>query len=513
MDKMSRMKSSIRNIMFTILGSVVTMLLQLVNRRVFINYLASDYLGLNGLFSDILSMLSLSEMGIGTAMIYALYKPVAEKDNGKIKSLMQLYKRLYISIGCFVLIVGVALTPFLHIFIKEMPEIPYIHLYYVMFVVDSGMSYFYTYKRSLIICNQENYISSTTTMLSNICVRIVQLIFLIATHNYFLFLLTQIIFTRLENIVISKIADKKYPFLLEKDIEPLKKEDTESIKKNIFAMMAHKMGNVIVNGTDNLIVSKIMGLSVLGLYSNYALLINAISGLISKIFSAVTASIGNLVVEKNKEETEKVFYKILFMNYWIFDVCAICFYCLLQPFVKLWVGERFLLSNITVYVIVLLFYLNGMRRTVLEFRNATGIFWYDRYKAIIEAITNLVVSIPLTYIWGVMGVKMGSVIALLSTSFWVEGWVLYRHFFQKTSMQYLRKQIFYGLLTLLQCVLLNCFCRIIDDGSILTFLIQCIFCFMISNLVIIILFWHTEEFRYYLNIAKQMLTKRRNSHD
>ena len=311
---MSRTKNSVRNAFFTVMGSVVIMVLQLVNRKVFVNFLADEYLGLNGLFSNILSMLSMSEMGIGTAMIFSLYQPVGENNTEKIKSLMRLYKKLYTIIGWFVLGMGFAITPFLRFFIKEMPDIPYIHLYFMMYVLNSGISYFYTYKRSIIICNQEDYISSLTTMGASVATRVVQLIFLIATHNYFLFLLTQIVFTRLENVIISKIADKKYPYLLEKEIEPLSSEDTASIKKNIYAMMTQKIGSVIVSSTDNLIISKILGLTILGFYSNYTLILNTLNSLIVKVFNSITASVGNLVVKGSKEETETTFrnmYKII----------------------------------------------------------------------------------------------------------------------------------------------------------------------------------------------------------
>ena len=343
---MSRTSSSLKNAAFTVGGAIITMLLQFVNRRLFVNYLTNDYLGLNGLFSNILSMLSLSELGVGAAIIFALYKPVAENDKEKVKSLMSMYKRFYTLIGCTIIGMGIALSPFLGVFIKEMPDIPYIRVYYIMYVLDTGLSYFYTYKRSLIICNRENYISSITTTVTSVGTKAVQLLVLIFTHDYFLFLLTQIVFNRVENIVISRIADRKYPYLLEKNVKPLCKEETFHIRKNIFAMLTHKIGNVIVNGTDNLIISKILGLSVLGLYSNYNLPISAVNSIIAKVFQSITSNIGNLVVEKKRNETETVFFNIFFVNYWIYGVCSICFLCLLQPFVSLWLGEEYLLPNI-----------------------------------------------------------------------------------------------------------------------------------------------------------------------
>ncbi len=506
---MDRTKSSIKNVSITLVGALATMLLQLVNRKIFVNYLASEYLGLNGLFSNILSMLSLSELGVGTAMVYALYRPVAEKDVEKIKSLMALYKRMYTVIGSFILCIGLAITPFLGVFIKEMPDIPYIHLYYVMYVLDIGLSYFYTYKRSLIICNREDYISSTTTMCSTIGTRFVQLLVLIFTHNYFLFLLSQVVINRLENIVISKIADKKYPYLAEKNIVPLDKDTKDGIKKNIFAMMAHKIGNVIVNGTDNIIISKILGLTVLGLYSNYYLLISAIQGMLGKVFQSLTSNIGNLVVEKEKEEAEPVFYNILFANYWIYGICSVCFFCLLQPFVRLWLGDEYLFSNATVWILVLVFYINGMRNTALAFRNASGIFRHDRYKALVESIINILTSIPLTLCLGVMGVKLGTLISTLSVSFWLEGYILYKHYFKKSMKRYMVRQLFYLLCTTAVCMLVNQLCIIIDNNNIVSFVAECVVCATVPNLLFVMLFGRTREFKYFLNTIKRMFGRKK----
>ena len=504
---MSRTRNSIRNVIFTGVGFAVTTLLQLVNRKVFIMFLSSEYLGLNGLFSNILSMLSLSEMGVGAAIVFALYKPIAENDTEKIKSLMALYKKLYTFIGIFVLLIGAALIPFLHLLIKDMPDIPYIQLYYFMFVLDSGMSYFYSYKRSLIICNQDNYISTTTTMMASVGTRIVQLFILLLTHNYFLYLLVQICFTRLENVVISKIADKQYPYIKDHEYQKLSREEKHAIRNNVLAMMAHKIGGVVVNATDNLIISKVLGLSVLGIYSNYVLLTQTIDGLMYKIFSSVTASIGNLIAEKSKEEIEDTFNRMLFLNYWIINFCTICLLCLIQPFIRLWIGQDYQLSIFTVVIIVTVFYFSGMRKTVLEFRDAAGLFWADRYKALIEAAVNLIASIPLTYILGVAGVKIGTLISMLGVAFWVEGWVLYKYLLKKPVSTYLFRQTKYAIYTIIQGGVTYFLCDYFINKGIIGFVIQVIICLIIPNLLMIILFRNTDEFNYVIDLLKKIIKK------
>ncbi len=346
-------------------------------------------------------------------------------------------------------------------------------------------------------------------MCSTIGTRFVQLLVLIFTHNYFLFLLSQVVINRLENIVISKIADKKYPYLAEKNIVPLDKDTKDGIKKNIFAMMAHKIGNVIVNGTDNIIISKILGLTVLGLYSNYYLLISAIQGMLGKVFQSLTSNIGNLVVEKEKEEAEPVFYNILFANYWIYGICSVCFFCLLQPFVRLWLGDEYLFSNATVWILVLVFYINGMRNTALAFRNASGIFRHDRYKALVESIINILTSIPLTLCLGVMGVKLGTLISTLSVSFWLEGYILYKHYFKKSMKRYMVRQLFYLLCTTAVCMLVNQLCIIIDNNNIVSFVAECVVCATVPNLLFVMLFGRTREFKYFLNTIKRMFGRKK----
>jgi len=363
------------------------------------------------------------------------------------------------------------------------------------------MSYFYTYKRSIIICNQEDYISSTSTMVASVTMRLTQLLILALSHNYFLYLLVQILFTRLENVIISKIADWKYPYLSEKEVQALDKEDVTSIKKNILAMMTTKVGSVIVSGTDNLIISKILGLTVVGLYSNYMLLINTLNSLIGKVFNAITASVGNLVVNKSTDEVEEVFNNILFANYIIYNVAAIGFWCLLQPFVKLWLGSELLLSDAAVWIFVAVFYVNGMRLTVLTFRNVLGLFWHDRYRAILEAIVNLALSIPLTFLYGIVGVKLGSLIALVVTTFWVEGYILFKNYFNKSFIKYIFKQGIYAGITLLECVAIDYVCRVIYTEGVMNFILQAIVCVSLCGVLTILFFGRTKEFQYYFKMV------------
>jgi len=497
----SRVKSSARNALTGVFSYFITLLLQMINRTVFIHILSTEYLGLSGLFSNVLAMLSLSELGIGTALVYSLYKPIAEEDKEKIKSLMNLYKKIYQVIGFAVLIIGAVLTPFLKYLIKDMPaDMPLIYVYYLMYVLDSGLSYFYTYKRSLIICNQNEYISSLSTTIKNIATKLLQIVVLLLTHNYLVYLAVQVLCTRLENVAISKIADRQYPYLKEKNIAPVPKEEIETIKKNTFAMMCHKISGVIVNATDNLIMSKILGLGIVGLISNYLLIIDSITSFANKIMNSLIASIGNLAVDTDKERTRQVFYRILFMNFTMYSFCGVCLSVLLQEFIYTWLGEKYIVSTITVYIFVLYFYISGVRKTVLIFRDAVGLFWNDRYKAIVEAVVNIAVSIPLTYYMGAAGVRLGSIISCVGVAFWVEALILFKKYFNGGLTQYFGIQIKYLGITVLLAGLIT---WVVSKVSLVGwggFILKMIICVALYGAGYITLFWKNNDFIYFRDL-------------
>ncbi|MBQ0064173.1 MAG: hypothetical protein KBT48_00250, partial [Firmicutes bacterium] len=493
----SRTGKSIKNILFSLFGFVCTTLLQLVNRLMFVHFLPIEYLGIHGLFTNLISMLALSELGIGSAMIYALYKPVATKDKERIKSLMALYKKLYWIIGCIIFILGLSLLPFLPRFMKEQPDIPYISFYFLLYVFNAGVSYFYTFKRSIIICNQEEYIPTLVTMITSILTRLIQIFVLYFTQSFFQYLLVQIVFTLVENWIVSYIADKKYPYLKEKEVQPLKKKEIQNIQKNVYAMVFHKIGDVVVNATDNILVSRLLGLSFVGYLYNYTMIFDLVSNVVLRIFSSLTPSLGNLIAIESREKSEEVFYRLLFGNFWLVSFCCVCLYCLCQPFLSLWLGDSFILDQSIVFVLCAVFYVMGMRRTALQYRSAAGLFYQDRYKPLIESVVNLALSIPLTMHLGIVGVKLGTILSLLTTAFWMEGYILYKYYFQKSCLSYLYTQAKFGLITLICMISIHALCSLVSLSGIPGFLLQGMLCVVGINGIYLLFFYKKEEFQYY----------------
>ena len=272
-------------------------------------------------------------------------------------------------------------------------------------------------------------------------------------------------------------------------------------------MMFHKIGGMVVNSTDNIILSKFVGIVSVGVYSNYYMIINGLELVTNQIFDAIVASVGNLGAKESKEKVKSVFDKVFFLNFWLFSFCAICLMCVFNNFIELWIGKEYLFELSVVVIIVIAFYLKGMRKTVLTFKDATGTFYQDRYKPIFESIINLIASIILAKKFGAAGVFLGTIISTLTTSIWVEPYVLYKYVFKEKSFTYFYKLIMYTILGICVCALTYWTCLKITYTGILAIIIKLIICLIIPNVIYIILFRKTEEFKYYKGLVDRIWKK------
>ena len=505
---MSRTKSSLINFFFAVLGQGLGLIISFIARIFFIKILGSEYLGLNGLFTNILTVLSLAELGVGTAITYSLYAPLANKDEKKCQMLMQLYRKIYIAIGLFILIVGIAITPFLSVFIKDLPDIPNINLIYILFVVNTAISYFYSYKRNLIIADQSRYIATIYRYGYYILLNVFQIIYLVITKDYIVFLVLQIIFTFAENVSVSIKADKMYPFLKDKTKRKLDDRSKKEIVKNTKAMMMHKVGDVIVNSTDNILLSSFVGLTAVGLYSNYYLITNALNIVISQVYNSITASIGNLCATDSPEKQYKVFKKINFLTFWIYCFTSICLVILFNPFIEIWIGKEYLFSMSIVLVLVVNFYLSGMRKSVLAFREAAGLFYRDRYKPIFEAIVNLVVSIILAMKFGTIGIFLGTLISTMTVCFWIEPLILYKYEFHVSVKKYFVDYIKKGLLMVGICLFAYILCLPSLGNIYVNFIYKLLICIIVPNMILLLIYRKSDEFQYfYKNLFLKIIKK------
>lgn len=499
-----RSKSSAKNLVVALIGQAFGLIISFIARIIFVKFLSDEYLGLNGLFTNLLTMLSLVELGVGSALVYSLYKPLADGDNEKVKSLMDLYRKAYNIIGGVVLIIGILFIPFYRYLISEVPSISHLDFIYILFVLNTAISYFYSYKRSLIICDQKRYIATIYRYVFYFLLNVFQIIVLFLTHNYILYLITQVVFTWLENICISIKADRMYTYLNDKNIKKLDKKELNTISKNVRAMLFHKIGGVVVNSTDNILISKLVGLIAVGMYSNYYLITSALDTITAQFFNAITASVGNLGACTNSKKVKETFNTTFFLNYLIYGVITVCLLILFNPFIEVWLGKKYLFDFGVVLVITICFYLKGIRKTCLTFKDALGLFWQDRYKPIIESIINLVASIILGIKYGVLGIFMGTIISTVTTSLWIEPYVLYKYYFKENIIDYLYRFIKYTLVVVLTYLIVQKIVILISIDGILGLLIKGVVSLILSILIMTIVFIKTNEIKHMKKIFKDI---------
>lgn len=508
---MGRTANVTKNFGINILGQVVQLLIQFVSRTIFIASLSTEYLGVNGLFSNIFSLLSLTELGFGSALIYALYKPIAENDEKHITCLMNLYRKIYKIIALVVFVLGLLLLPFLDFFIAGETEIQHLNFIYILYLVNTASSYLFIYKKSLIDANQKNYITVIYQKVFILIQHILQIVVLLVWKSFYGYLFLQILFNILTNFAISCKADKMYPFISNDKKSLPESSETKAIFKNTYAMSLHKLGMILVNNTDNLLMSALISLKTVGIYSNYTLLINNVNVLVQMLFSSMTASVGNLCAKESVEKVKATYDKVNFLGFWIYSFCAVALICLLNPFIKLWVGERFLFNQKIVCIIVLSFFINGMRKATLTFRDALGLFWNDRYKAIAEALINLVVSFVCTTRFGVVGIFIGTITSSMLTSFWLEPYILYKHKFKVSVLDYFRRYTKYVIVMVALGTITFNITQTFNDSWVMFVLRVASVC-VIYNIGIFVIFFHSKEMRSLylqaLGMMKNILSRR-----
>ena len=513
---MSRIKSTQKNIIYALAGQFAYTLVSFIARMVFVQTLGAEYLGINGLFTGILSVLSLAELGVGGAIIYSLYKPLAEGDGEKIKSLMALLRKAYVVIGCAVLVLGLSLTPFLGFFIAEVPDIPHVWLIYMMFVANSGMSYFFAYKRSLIIADQKHFITTMYHYTLFFCLNVAQIAVLMVSGNYLLFLVLMLVATATENILISRKADRLFPLLCEKDVEKLEKTEKAAIFKNVYALSLNRVGAVVVLGMNSLLLAKYAGIVVVGLYSNYQLVITALNGILSQVVESITASIGHLGVTESDEKKLAVFNVFNFAMFWILGFASICLFILFNPLISLWLGDAYLFDTHMVGVIVVNFYLLGMKSNPWHYRSGLGLYWFARYKPVIQSAIYLSAAIWLGGIFGAMGVLIALTVAILATCFWVEPYVLYRRGFHGPVSRYFLRYAIYTSVCVVAGLITYGAVSFITVGGIWGFIVMVLICVVMPNAVFFAAFRKTVEFRYLREMVMGMIShglKRKECHD
>lgn len=491
----SRTQNTAKNIMWGYVGNIVILIMQFISRTVFIYSIGVSYLGINGLFTNVLGLLSLSELGIGTAINYNLYKPVANNDQEKIKALMHLYKLSYRVIALVIGIIGIVLIPFLPYIINESNRIENITIYYLIFLFNTISSYFVSYKYGLVNAEQKGYIINNFNSIATIFITVAQIIVLIIFKNYLIFLIVQTIMQLLQKILIDLYLNKLYPYLKEKNITKLNKDEYKKIKKDVFALVLHKLGDVCVNQTDSIIISSFISVRLVGLVSNYLLIINAILTFVNIIFNSVAASIGNLVATESKKQQENIFEIYNFVGFWIYGFSCCCFFALFQPFISLWIGADKQIDNLSLILLILNQYMVGKRIIINNMKIAGGIFNQDKYVALIQAVVNLAVSVIAVQFMGLPGIYLGTIISGLIPSV-LRPIIMYKYLFFKSAKNYFFRNAKYALIVITTAVLTHSIVvKIVTKLTWTRFFLSVILCLIFVNGVFWVIFNRTLEYK------------------
>lgn len=503
-----RVKKSSINVVVSISSYIISFLPIFILRKTFLELLGSELLGLTSLFENIIGYLSIVELGIGSAIIFSLYKPLAEKNYGKINAYLKYYKRFYRVVGCIILGLGVAIIPFLKFFIKDDINSLDVKIYFVLFLLNTFLSYLFSYKQCILNVAQEGYKLSIAATISKVIITILQLFIINIFKSYYLCILIQILINLLYYILVNKYIDKKYMYLYEYE-DKLDNYEKGNLYRNIKALFLHKIGSILVFGTDNIVLSTFINLSSVAKYNNYAMIINVFNGIIGNSLIAITPSIGNLLVEGDSNKSYEVHKRIFFANFWISSFVVISLFNTLSQFIALWLGKKNILPQFTVAIILLNVYFRMTRGAVAKFKEGAGEYHKDRLAPIIEGVINLFFSILLVNVIGMPGVFIGTLISNITVIFWTQPIIVYKYVFKKPVINYYAmyfKYMFIGIIPLIISVLIT-----INLKKIYTvkyFVINCIINILVINIFYLFIFRKNKEFLYFKNLIQIALKNR-----
>ena len=493
---MKRTKNAIRNIIWGLVNKVIVLVFPFIIRTILIKKLGSEYLGLSSLFTSILEVLNLTELGFSSAIVFSMYKPIAENDTKTICALMNLYKKIYRIIGTIILVIGLAITPFLTNLISgTYPDDINIYVLYLIYLFNTSITYFmFAYKSALLTAHQRADITSNVNTAMYIIRYLLQIIVLVTLKNYYVYVLTITVTSIANNIVVAYITNKKYPqYVCKGDITEKEKTD---IKKKVGGLMIQKVCATTRNSLDSIFISAYLGLTVVAMYSNYYSIISAILGISTMLTSAIVAGVGNSIVVDSVEKNYKDMNKFNFMYMWIAGWCTICLACLYQPFMKIWMGEEYMFSYGVVVLFCMYFYALKMGDIRSVYSEAKGLWWESKYRAIAEVIANIALNWILVKFFGVYGIISGTLISLLIINFGYGSQILFKYYFKEQKVsEYFLTHGKYALVTFVICVITYFACSFVGVEGILGLILKGIICVIVPNILYLVIYRKDNKFK------------------
>lgn len=493
---MSRLEKATKTIAFNFVNSALSSVLGFISRTVFVATLGFEYLGLAGLLSNVLGFLSISELGIAAAIGFSLYKPLANKDDDTVSALMSLYRKAYAVIAGIVLFAGIGLFFFLDFFIPPEQQPHGTSVAYFAFLLNSVAGYLLSYKTTLISSDNQSYRLAPIIACASIIRTICQIVALLLTKSYVVYIVIQIVCSIVQMVVQNRLITKSYPQINFHSTKKLEAGVSQQIKRNIGGLVIAKIGDYLVNSTDNLIITKLVSLAATGIYSNYLLIRDLVNGFIATFFGGISASLGNIVAVESDKKKLEVFDTLLFSAFFVYSFEAVCFLCLFNPFIgELWLGNEFVFPISTVAVIVINNFLTGLRIPIIHMKNAAGKYMEDAWIPFAFAGINLVASILLAKYYGITGVFLGTMIGSLLTADWYRPIVIYKHVFHTSAVKYFRKYILYVVLGLTYMAVAYQLCSFVKTGYLIVdFIIKGMIAACLPLALNVLLFHKTTEF-------------------
>lgn len=438
----SRTRNSTRNILASAINRVVLMILPFIARTVLVNTLGSEYLGLNGLFTSILNVLNLSELGFGAALVYSMYKPIADKDTDKVCALLFLYKKIYTIIGIVIGGIGLLCMPFLQYLIKGgSPADVNLHILYLIYLINVVISYeFYAYKIALFTAHQRSDVQSNVSTIFNIFVYVAQIVLLIVFKNYYIYIAWLPILTLLENFYMAKLATKYYPNIVCKG--NITQEEKKNIRDHVKGLALQKFCGASRNSFDSIIVSIYLGLAVIAIYSNYYYIMYSIHIFLYQIPNSIRASVGNSIATETQMKNYCDFNKMNLIYMTVSGICCTCMLCLYQPFMEIWMGTDMIFPTSTMILFCIYFIELSLSDIISLYKDGAGLWWKGRYRTLFEALLNLVLNFLFGWLWGVNGILLATILSMAIMGLGYAGWIIFRYYFTEyTFYHYIINQL------------------------------------------------------------------------
>lgn len=503
MKKNSRTKNSFYNILFSIIYSTMSLITGFIIQTLIIKCLSIEYVGMKSVFSNILGIISIVELDISYIFIYNLYKPISDGNVNKIKQVVNYFKKIYQKIFITILLLGILFIPFIKYFIYNSTIKENIYILYLIYLLNTAIPIYLSYKKNILYAYQQEYISLVIQIIYQTVKLVLYSIMIFKTHNYYYISIIVLLLQTIEYLVISRIVDKKFKFLTYKKDTKLSKKDIVKIREDTYSIGCHKISSVIVNNTDNILISLFYGIKITGICSNYFMIIDNIKLIFNKVISSLAPSVGDFMCSQNdKEKRYDIFKKIHFLNMWIAIYISVIIINCINIFIEKWIGSEYLLNDFILIIFVINYFQSQMRACYMVFKNSAGIYTEDKYIALFEAFINIILSIIFTYIFGLSGIIVGTLISSLVLWLYTYPVLIFKKLFNINYKKYII-HVLKSVVLMTSILLINNLLKVVININNNLFL-NAILSIVIPTFCMLLLDYKKQNIKYFYNLIKRL---------